>query len=178
MSVGCMLLMAGAIVYLAVVHQVRTYVIETDAHGIPMGVVQPILSAGDFSDRIIEASLTTFVEDALTITADWPYDAQILDRSLNRTRGDAHSFLRAFYLDNNGAHDPRSLYTRESQRAKVSSVVRLPTPDWYEVWFTTTTNPGGAQDWKATIAAKLMTPTSDNPLGIVITSLDWEVVNK
>jgi type IV secretory pathway TrbF-like protein len=182
-SLAVTVMALGLAVYLAVNRQVRTYVIETDSKGNPVGIVQPILSTQDLSDKVTEAFVRQFVEDAQTVTTDWSYDAVILDKSLNRAQGEAHGWLRDFYLDGGGIHDPRKLYIKQSQQAKVTSVLKLPNEGWYEVWFTVYVqqnngNETTATDWKATLKTELGQSTSENPLGIYITSIDFESVQK
>ena len=173
----------GIIAYLAFSRQVRTYIIETDSKGNPVGIVQPIYSTADLSQKVTETAIRQFVEDALTVTSDWSYDAVLLDKSLDRAQGDAHAWLRDFYLTPGGIHDPRKLYSKESQQARVTSVLKLPDKDWYEVWFTVYVQPnnGGqatSTDWKGTLKAELGETTSYNPLGIWIDSIDFEQVQQ
>jgi type IV secretory pathway TrbF-like protein len=182
-SLAVTVMALGLAAYLAVNRQVRTYVIETDSKGNPVGIVQPILSTQDLSDKVTEAFVRQFVEDAQTVTTDWSYDAVILDKSLNRAQGEAHGWLRDFYLGGGGIHDPRKLYIKQSQQAKVTSVLKLPNEGWYEVWFTVYVqqnngNETTATDWKATLKTELGQSSSQNPLGIFITSVDWEAVQK
>jgi type IV secretory pathway TrbF-like protein len=170
--------------YLAFNRQVRTYVVETDSKGNPVGLVQPVLSTKDLSDKVMQAFVRQFVEDALTVTTDWNYDAIILDRSMNRAQGEAHGWLRDFYLGEGGIHDPRKLYLKQSQQAKVTNVLKGQADGWYEVSFTVYAqqnngnNETTTADWKATLKAELGQTTNDNPLGIYITSMDLEAVQK
>jgi type IV secretory pathway TrbF-like protein len=173
----------GFAIYLAINRQVRTYVIETDSKGNPIGIVRPVLSTNDLSDKVMEAFVRQFVEDAQTVTTDWSYDAVILDKSLNRAQGEAHGWLRDFYVGQGGIHDPRKLYLKESQQAKVTSILKGEAPGWYEVWFTVYSQQNNGNqivstDWKATVKAELGQNTNENPLGVYIVNLDFEPVAK
>jgi len=173
----------GVIAYLVVAKPVRMGILVTDQHGNPVGAIQPISATGDVPAALVNAFICDFIGKALTITTDWSYDDHLYGVLLGIpghagwAQGEANFWLRNFYLS--AVHDPRKLYTRQSQQAKVTSVIKLPTDDWYEATYTVytlsrTDDKLTSTDWKATLRVKWADVTDTDQYGLYADNLQMQ----
>jgi hypothetical protein len=173
----------GVIAYLVVTKPIRMGILVTDQHGNPTGAIQPISATGDVPAVLVNAFICDFIGKAFTITADWSYDDYLYGMLLGVpgragwAQGDANVSLRNFYLS--AAHDPRKLYTRQSQQAKVTSIIKLPAGDWYEVTCTVyalarNDDKVTSTDWKAVLRIKWADVTDTDPYGLYADNLQMQ----
>ena len=177
----------GVIAYLVVARPIRMGILETDRYGNPVGAIQPVTATGDVPTALVNAFICDFIGKALTITTDWNYDDHLYGMLLGApgragwAQGDANVWLRNFYL--NAVHDPRKLYTRQSQQAKVTSVIKLPTDDWYEATYTVyalarNDDKVTSTDWKATLRVRWAEVTDTDQYGLYVSSLQMQQESK
>jgi hypothetical protein len=187
---GLLALLAGAlgiIAYLVVARPVRMGILVTDRHGNPAGAIQPVMATGEVPPVLVNAFISDFIGKALTITGDWSYDSHLYALLLGApgetpwAQGDANVWLRNFYQ--NAANDPRKLYVRINRQAKVTSVIKLPTEDWYEATYTVYEAPHNqdrviTSDWKATLRVKWGDVTDTDQYGLYADNLQMQEETK
>jgi hypothetical protein len=177
----------GVIAYLVVAKPVRMGILVTDQHGNPVGAIQPVSATGDVPAALVNAFIADFIGKAFTITTDWNYDDHVYGVLLGApgragwAQGEANAWLRNFYL--NTVHDPRKLYAHESQQAKITSIIKLPTDDWYEATCTVyalsrNDDKVTSTDWKATLRVKWAEVTNTDEYGLYADSLQMAEESK
>ena len=176
---GANILLGGALVLLARQPRNHPFVIEVDAKGEPVGMVQPL--AGNpitTQDAVTKWAIQQFIVNARTVTPDIQQQKQHLFDAYAFVKTQGYDELETYYHDNRVDRNPFDIAKKSWVQVSNVRVLKLPVPETFQAtWVETRTdyNTTVAQpsSWRATMKVEQAEATDRNPIGLYITTLDW-----
>ena len=177
-------LAVAGLVTLASQSRVVPYVVEVDRVG-RAEAVAPAEATVLAEDRVVVATLSSFVSNIRTVYADPVAQRDAVYRAYAHVAGDARDFLEGYFSD--PQNDPRQLGKDFRRAVEVTAVLPVPGTDqgtgrtyrvqWNE---TDTSTQGGEREraWEGYASVTLAPPATTegierNPLGVFVTDLSW-----
>jgi type IV secretory pathway TrbF-like protein len=185
---GLLGLVTLAYVRLVQSRRVVPYVVQVDRLG-QVVTVGPADELKRPDQRLIASELAQFVRAIRTVlpAAAAAGEAEMLRRGYAFVGPAAAAFLNDYFA--NPVNDPRVLGLRLTRQVDVTGVLRVPDSDVWRLQWTETersTEPGGTTRtlaWEGYVTVTLVPPATtaaleDNPLGLVVTSVNWTQVGE
>ena len=154
------------------------WVIEVDAKGEPIGVVQPVLGTQSVSDNVIRYAISEYIDHAFRIDRDFDEQKMLLSKVYAMSTSQASSMLTDYYHANKNANDPLMAGAGSWQEVRILRTLKLPARSTFEVDYQTVRYSNNDEsavttDWRATMQIAIGRPSDINPLGIFVNSLDF-----
>jgi type IV secretory pathway TrbF-like protein len=157
------------------------YVVMVDAKGEPVTVAHPVQSTAALNDVVIKWALMEFIRNAKTVINNVDEQKEMINTAFAFAREQASQALNAYYFD--GKHLPWDIYQKSWIEVRITrQPLKLPAADTYEVDWVETKHDYGSPltettSWRATMKVAITAPSTEdsrNPLGLYITSIDWQ----
>ena len=153
------------------------FVIEVNSKGEPLGAVQPVLGTESVSDNVIRYAISEYIDHAFRVDRDFDEEKMLLSRAYAMSTGLASQMLTDYYHQK--GNDPLTAGTKVWQEVRVLRTLKLPAPSTYEVDYVLSRysyndDKAVSTNWRATMQIAIGRPSDVNPLGIFVSSLDFE----
>jgi len=153
------------------------FVIEVNSKGEPLGAVQPVLGTESVSDNVIRYAISEYIDHAFRVDRDFDEEKMLLSKAYAMSTGQASKMLTDYYHQK--GNDPLTAGTEVWQEVRVLRALKLPAPSTYEVDYVLSRysyndDKAVSTNWRATMQIAIGRPSDVNPLGIFVSSLDFE----
>ena len=153
------------------------FVIEVNSKGEPVGAVQPVLGTESVSDNVIRYAISEYIDHAFRVDRDFNEEKMLLSKAYAMSTGQASKMLTDYYHQK--GNDPLTAGTEVWQEVRVLRTLKLPAPSTYEVDYVLSRysyndDKAVSTNWRATMQIAIGRPSDVNPLGIFVSSLDFE----
>ena len=153
------------------------FVIEVNSKGEPLGAVQPVLGTESVSDNVIRYAISEYIDHAFRVDRDFDEEKMLLSKAYAMSTGQASKMLTDYYHQK--GNDPLTAGTEVWQEVRVLRTLKLPAPSTYEVdyvlsRYSNNDDKAVSTNWRATMQIAIGRPSDVNPLGIFVSSLDFE----
>ena len=153
------------------------FVIEVNSKGEPLGAVQPVLGTESVSDNVIRYAISEYIDHAFRVDRDFDEEKMLLSKAYAMSTGQASQMLTDYYHQK--GNDPLTAGTEVWQEVRVLRALKLPAPSTYEVDYVLSRysyndDKAVSTNWRATMQIAIGRPSDVNPLGIFVSSLDFE----
>lgn len=181
---GCLVVAAVAVagnVIQASQHKVVSYIVEVDKLG-RIAAVERASDASVTPTRVIQATLSDFVINWRSVTADLDLQKRMLERLSFVATGAAKGQMRQWYETNNPYERAKDKLVQVYIKSVPSQVS---TDSWRVEWDEITRNHSGVQiaseTYQATLTIQIQPPSSDaqiirNPGGVYVTAMSSSTV--
>jgi type IV secretion system protein VirB5 len=184
---GLLGMVIGAYVRLASASRITPYVVALDRFGLaqPLGPADRMHPSDE--QRVLKATLATFIHDVRAVTTDPVAEADIVRRAYAFVDQRGAAFLNDYFAT--PAHDPRVLGRQMTRLVEITSLLPVPGPSGapaatWKVQWTETDIPADAATrghtaaWEGYLTIRRHSPEraeviAKNPLGIYVTGIAW-----
>ncbi|MBV8362242.1 MAG: hypothetical protein JO189_30560 [Deltaproteobacteria bacterium] len=155
------------------------YVIEVNSTGEPVGTIEPFMGQQAVTDNTIRWSLGEYIRNAFSVTHSFAENQMNLSHVYALSTGQANQALTAYYRGNHDANNPLFI-TKYWQDVRIVRTLKLPAKDTYQIDYILDKHDndhpltGMQTSWRATMRVVQGKTTTNNPLGIWISDLDFE----